>query len=193
MNFRLGLVSLSAALLLVPGWLGAATKTCTAGAPTAESYTWDFAGEASELLERLQLHAAAISRETEGLELQGRFNGLSSQTHGEKLMQVRQDVNSMGKLLCRLHTIQREILPWQLKALERIEPGIRTLAANTEAAIEALNNNQNTLFASAYPNLVGQIREGSERLSDSVGTFREYAKVKEQYHALEQAVEMSGT
>ena len=189
MRFRQGVAILSGALLLTPAVLVGATRECPVGQPTSRSYTWNFRSEADNIFNRMQGEATAVRNATNGLQQDAYETDLTWQVHAQKLNRVRRDVNSMGEDLCRLQTIRRELSPAQKKMLDRVAPRVRSLAANTEAAIKTLNKNHDTLYAANYPQRVGQIYQEATSLSKSVNNFLVLAKLRHEGQGLSHPAE----
>ncbi|MBZ5514585.1 MAG: hypothetical protein LAN62_07030 [Acidobacteriia bacterium] len=180
------LVNLLALTLLLPLGAAASTKTCDPGTPTRDSHTWDFPSETTNLIEQMRSHAARVSRNAETLQSFGRSRQVSWQTHAAELTQVREGVNAMGTLLCRLQAIRHVALPWQQRTIDQILPRLAPLASRTEAAIEVLDDNRNSLFATDYAEHVNDIYGYASSISESVGALLEYAKLQDR---LEQSKE----
>lgn len=172
-------VNVVAVAVLLPAAATAAKKPCDPGAPTPASYTWDFPQETWRLFEQLKWHASQVSQQAEPLLSDAGAYRLSWQTHGDGLEQIRENVNAMGKLLCRLQVVRHRALPWQQKAIDRVLPGLVTLARHTEAAIETLNENRNRLFATDYAERVDTIYARAEWIGDSLDSFLEHARLEE--------------
>jgi hypothetical protein len=159
------ILKLTAAMLALPLLLGAASKICVTGPPTAESYTWNFKEEASQLLGETRWRAQQVQMQADLLESFSRQPAVNWQSHANTLTQIRAEVNSMGADLCRLHTIRRVTDPWEQAAIDRVTPEVVTLANQTELAIEFLKENPANLWNPTYTHYVASLYDGSGRLS----------------------------
>lgn len=180
-----------AGLFLTGGTLFAATGPCAVTAPpTAESYTWDFRGEAAGLLEQVKARAATLSQDAATLESFKR-SGVSWQSHAKQLNRIRGEVNETGKLLCRLQTIRRVTAPWQQQAIDRAVPVAAELASRTESAIEHLNAHAGRLFVPEYQEHVTAIADLASALNGQVGDFLSYADTQQKLDRIEQKLELN--
>ena len=170
---------LLAAALLLPGMsLASAPRTCMTGAPTAESHTWNFSQEATNLLNGIQLDAWRIQTRSDELRS---YNGqepleISWQMNGDKLIAIKHDVNDMGAKLCRLETIRRVVKPWQQQAIDHNARLVQLMADNTTDAINYLNAHHDTLWLAAYGTYVTNLYRESGRLSGSMHEYVQHAR-----------------
>jgi hypothetical protein len=177
---------LLAGTLLLPVLLAASPEACQPGTPTSESDTWDFPEEASSLIEQIRSHAAQVNRNADTLQSLARSNQVSWHSHAAELTQVRDHVNSMGKLHCRLQVNRHVALPWQQRAIDHMTPKLVNLANRTETAIQVLNENQSTLFATNYTKQMAEMYELADEINDSLGAFLESAEMQQKLEQLEQ-------
>jgi hypothetical protein len=157
--------------------LAAESHACAPGKPTPQSYTWDFRGEASRLLNDIQVDAAKAQQHASKLDVFAADPLISWQTHAGQLASIRREVNDMGRKLCRLEVIRRVVAPWQQEAIDRTAPSVRLMADNAEDALVFLNNNQGNFWQPDYQKYVANLDQESGQVSHSVKTFEEYAKV----------------
>ena len=158
--------------------LAAESHACTSGKPTQRSYTWDFRGEASRLLSGIQADAANVHRRANKLDVYAADPQITWQVHAEQLTSIKREVNDMGRKLCRLEAIRRVVAPWQREAIDRTVPSVTLVANSTQDAVLFLNHNQRSLWLPAYGKYVANIDRDSGRISHSIRTFEEYAKVR---------------
>ena len=167
----LGLVSL-------PSSAVAGERMCPLpGQPTAESYTWNFSEEAADLLARVESQASTVSDHAEKLAQFANRPELSWRSHARELTAIREEVNDMGRNLCRLQAIRHTVSPWQRQAINRVTPLLATIAQNTERAVMTLNDNHNTLWSTDYSEYVADLSDDSSQLARTVSDFREYARL----------------
>ena len=179
------MLGVSAALTVFPLTLGAVTtQQCSCGKPTAASYTWDFHQEANALFDDVQTDAQQVQDHAAQLQSFSRDSVLSWQADANQLSQVRNEVNDMGKKLCRLESIRRVVAPWQQKTIDRIASTVPLMADNTEDAILFVNAHQTDLINPTYERYADNLYSEGSKLTQSVGNAVEYAKVLGEYHEL---------
>ena len=155
------------------------------GEPTAESYTWDFPGEASELLASVESSANSVADLADRL----RFAPTKSREyHISRLMEIRAEINDLGDMLCRLQIIRRAALPWQQEAIDRALPQLQAMVSDAENAILFVNENPRNLFNPTYREYASSMYDGSRELSSMVSDFQEYGQAKSDLSRLEQAL-----
>ncbi|MFB3921076.1 MAG: hypothetical protein ACE145_05105 [Terriglobia bacterium] len=165
-----------AAALFLPAGLLAADHTCAPAAPTPESYTHDFVQEANKLLTQVRDQANDVKREADGLATLSRFNEIDWRDNSERINEIRDHVNAMGRDLCRLDQIRGAVSPWQQQEIDRIMPTLVELADSTESAIKVVNAHQTTFWATDYPNEAANIYNEASRIDNTVSLKPEYAK-----------------
>lgn len=176
--------------LLLPAGAFAAAASCPAGEPTAESSAWDFAGEAAGLLEKAQSGADRIANLADRLRYLPTTTRLS---HATRLMNIRREINDLGKTMCRLQAIDQAVLPWQRQAIGRTLPDLKQMAADTEKAILFLNEHPGNLFNPEYRNYASDLYEVSSGMSTMLHDFQEYAHAKGNIERLEHSLELTQT
>jgi prefoldin subunit 5 len=172
------------AAILSPALLYASSQICVTSnmAPTAESYTWNFTKEGSQLLDQINKNVQMVR--DDAAVLQGQEAELNWKTHSITLNRIKDRVNKAGAELCRLETIQQTLQPWQKEALVRIAPELDVVAKNTQNAIEFLQDNRQDLFNPTYQEYVSTIYDRAGR----VNLFVDYAQMQ---HQVNNALERS--
>lgn len=179
-----------AGLLLTGGTLTAGTGPCPVSAPpVAESYTWDFRGEAAGLLEQVRANSALLAKDAATLESFKR-SGVSWQSHAGLLNSIRGHINENGNLLCRLQAIRHVTAPWQQQAIDRVVPMSSEMAVRTEAAIDHLNAHAGRLFVPEYQEQLTSIADLASRVNGGLGDFLSYANTQQKLDRLEQKLEL---
>lgn len=130
--------------------VAARSHPCVSGAVTAESYTWNFPEEASGLLNNMRVDADQVADHAAKLETFARNPQIDWQLHADQLHAIKQDVNDMGKRLCRLETIQRVSSPSERSTIHRVAPLVQLMADNTEDAINYVNAHQGQFWTPTY-------------------------------------------
>jgi hypothetical protein len=158
-----------AALLVVPAGIMAAQQPSRQGSGSAAmSRTGNFPREASQLLSDVRAKSEDVAAKSD---TQAIFNE-SYETNwfqvGDNLWDIRSDINAMGKDLYRLQAIRRMTDPWQRREISRITPKLQDMAAQTTAADNLLNNNQDSYWATNLPNDVETIHKDARQVHRSV-------------------------
>jgi hypothetical protein len=162
--------------------------SCTAGEPTAESYTWNFHQEASNLLNEIAADAHQVQSQADQLQALDRAPNISWQADASRFTQIRAKVNDMGQKLCRLQGIRSAMLPWQQKATNRAASLVLLMKDNTEDAINHLNSNRLDLWTPAYQQYAVNLSDEASRASHTLNNYLEYAKVHQREQKLGQTL-----
>ncbi len=166
------------ALLLLPVSLVGATETCSCGAPTEESYTWNFPQEGTTKLEAIQVRSDIIRRDADRLVAYAELmNGSGTRGQNWKLTKIRDRVNEVSKKFCRLQLIDHTLDPWQQSIVKRLKPEVNALARNTETAILISRDErtQDRLRANeTYQQSVKDIYQQADKISDMVSDSLRY-------------------
>lgn len=93
--------------------------------------------EVSKLLEDIKSQAADLQRDSDELEAFTRSD-VSWQSYADELERIKERINTIGKTISKLQSLENSASPWQREAIERIIPVAQKLASNTTAAIEHL-------------------------------------------------------
>ena len=166
--------------------------TCTPGSPTAASNTWNFKGEANTIFQDIETDAQSIRTHADRIQSYERGPQLSWASHGDQLNAIRDDVNDMGKKLCRLEVIRGALAPWQQGEVDRIAAIVPLLANETEDAILFGAEHQQVLWLPVYQNDTNSLYENSNKLAQSVNEAVKYAGVSKDYHTLRHEMGTSG-
>jgi hypothetical protein len=177
-----------AAALLLPAAIRPATQSCAIGTPTAQSYTWNFSGEAQGLLGGVVSEARNARIHADNLQTFMSEPSIDWELQAEELSQIRDAVNDMASKLCRLETIRRVASPWERKAIDNAAPLITEMVDETQAAITYLNDNQTHLFNPSYTQYGPELYQRSGRLVNSVGEFVKFGEVHQEDLHLEKSL-----
>lgn len=190
MNFS-GSGRLLGALLLVPGMLLAVKpSTCTAGEPTAASYTWNFSREANNLFDQLHADAYQVSNHADHLRSLDKNTSVDWRADLDQLTTIKHAVNDMGQKLCRLETIRRVVQPWQKNVIDRDAAAIRLMADNTTDAINYLNGHHDELWVPTYRQYATNLYNESSQLSTTLSAAVNYARVHNEEQKLAKTLNM---
>lgn len=184
------LLAAMAALLAAPAG-AVTTHPCTPAQPTAESYTWNFHQEATNLLSSIRDDAAKIR------DLSDQVNNYTKEPdlidwrlHADKLRQIKSNINDIGAKVCRLETIRSAVLPWQQRVIDRIAHTDRLMANNTEDAINFLNGHHEGLWLAPYPKYAKNLYSESDSIASYVGNSVEMAKLRQEQMRLHKKLNM---
>ena len=178
---------------MAAGSLFAASATASAPRETSvEAQDWNYQQEASRLLKEVQTHANALSSEADVLFIYSR-GSISRHSHALQVHVVKDRVNAIGKPLNRLQAIRHVAAPWQRQAIDSVVPIAATLAAQTEAAIQHLNEIGNPLWEPAYTDLLRSISDRSDQVKDTIDLHLDLAGAQEKLEQLRDRVNQIGS
>ena len=80
--------------------------------------------------------------------------------------------------------------PWQQAAIKRIEPALKELAANTEATIKHLTENQGKVHFPAFKDYVKANYELATDMETMIRDFVSYGEAKEKFENLGEKLEI---
>lgn len=193
MNLKTLLYSIcaSAAMVLFSMPVGAAVKKdCEAGKPTAASYSWDFHSEANKIFADLDSDAQQVLDHAERLQS---YSGLTWQAHADQLEPLRNEVNDMGAMLCRLETIRGAVSPWQQKTIDEIAAILHLMADNTGDAIRFGSTHPDELWVPTYQGNVNNLYNEAQSLTRNVGEAVQYSHVTNEYQNLRHELNVRST
>jgi hypothetical protein len=134
--------------------------------------------------------AAVLSRDADEMESLTRSD-VSWQTHASMLETMKEDVNEIGKIVHKLEASRDSASPWQRQAIERMVPLMKDLAANTNAAINHLNQERSRPTSGEYADYLRQNAQTARELSDMISSFVQYDQTRAKLNKLEQRLELS--
>ena len=161
-------------------------RSCVLGAPTPQSYTWNFHQEAQALLGEVDSDAWQVSYHAD--QLQHFSPEIDWQLHADELNAIGDEVNDMGSKLCRLEQIRRVASPWEQRAIGEAAPLITEMANEAEAAITFLNDNHNHLLNPTYHAYSEEMYQQSSKLNHQMGEFDDFGKVHQEDIRLEKSL-----
>jgi hypothetical protein len=151
----------------------------------------DFVKEASGLLEEAKSISVQLKRDAAELHTLSRNMRINWQTHAKQLETIKGHVNSAGQLAKRLKDIHHVAAPWQQEAIDRVTPMLSEIAANTQWAIEHLNQNQSNLWGPKYKEYVATMSTMASEMSQLVAEFVLYGQTKGKLEQLKASLEIS--
>jgi uncharacterized protein YpuA (DUF1002 family) len=176
-------------LAAVPSVSGADLPGPTAVVVATPDYS---EGQASELLEQIRFTAVQLSRDSDQLHSMAKSN-VSSRSYADSLTRIKDHINQAGKQLAQFERMRSEAAPWQREAIDRITPIAQELAANTEAAINHLNEAPSFLYSPAYKDRLFAITDGAEQMKDHMSAFLDLAKAQQRVDDLQTRIQTSAS
>lgn len=164
-------------------------------AVSAASDPWNdmsFREEASALLRQVQSSATQLSRDAATLHPYAR-SVLTRESHGIRLNLVRGHVNAMGKHLTRLQAIRHVAAPWQQRAIDSVVPMAGSVARETQAAIQYLNDGGKPLWAPDYVHRLREISDRSDQVKHTIDLHLEMAEAQEKLERLRDRADSLGS
>lgn len=147
--------------------------------------------EVTKLLADAKSEAVQLKNDAEDMKSFTRSK-LSWQSHAAKIEQIKQHVNTAGKLLADLHNSKSSASAWQGQAIDRITPILQELAASVSSTIEHLNKNQNRIHTPPYTDYVASTADLATDLSGLITDYVAYGEAKNKSEELEQKLEVPG-
>jgi hypothetical protein len=148
-------------------------------------------GNTDEVLTLLKgIHAKAASVEDHAQEMQKLIEGDGSwQSHATNLQEIKADVNDMAHKFARLEEIRDSGTAEERAEIDRVQPMLKALAANTTAAIKYLADNQKDFWLPAYMEHVNTLVNTSDQLYTSLGHVVQFEQVTAKEKRLEKTLE----
>jgi hypothetical protein len=173
--------------LFVPALLMSGCLSVISVARAAENTT---STDVTKLLADTRDEAVLLQLDSEDLDAFTRTQ-LSWQSHAAKVNMIKDHVNAAGKLLAKLKDTEPTAAVWQQTAIERIEPMLKDLAANTEATIRYLNENQNKVHLQEFRAYAAANYDLAKSLAALIGDYVDYGQAKDKMESLEVSLELS--
>ncbi len=143
----------------------------------------------NKLLADAKAEAVELKNDSAHMESFVRSN-ISWQSYASKIEMIKGHVNNTGKLLARLQEAESAGAPWQQAAIQRIEPALKELAANTEATIKHLKDNPGKVHFKAFEDYVKANYELATDLEAMIRDFVNYGEAKEKFERLGEKLEV---
>lgn len=157
-------------------------------APIERNYAWE---RASSLLSEIRAENVALRLSAETLESLSRHPQFSWQTHAAHLEKVKAHINEVGIRTAELQRISDRALPWQQQAIAEVTSHAARVAANTQAALVYLNENQARLLAPEYTNHLITIANSSRDMHQTVSKFLDFERTQQRLQRLQAELELS--
>jgi hypothetical protein len=104
---------------------------------------------------------------------------------------IKERVNNTGKLLTKLKDAEASGAAWQRTPIQRIEPLLKELAANTESTINYLNENPSKTHFTELRDYVKANYELATDLEALIRDFVNYGEAKEKFERLGRKVKVT--
>ena len=173
--------------LVVAGCLTTARSIRAADAPRGGS------AEVSRLLAEVKNEVIALKHDTDELHSWTRPKQVSWQSHAEKLTKIRGHVNQAGKLMAELNKAREGASPWQHQAIDRIYPLLKTLADNTQATIDHLNDNRSLIHFSPYNDYARANYDLAQDLAELVCGYVDYGNHEDELRRLNEELQVAAS
>lgn len=117
---------------------------------------------------------------------------LGWQTHASKITEIKEHVNALGKTVSKLDQTKRAASAWQKTAIERINPILRELAANTTGIIDHLNKEQGRLLNTQdHKDYLKANAQLASNMAEVVSDFVDYGQTKAKFENLSRKLELA--
>jgi len=147
--------------------------------------------EISKLLVGAKAEAVELKNDSEDLDASVKSR-LSWESHARKIEMVKEHINNTGKMLPKLKDAEASGAPWQQTVIQRIEPLLKELAANTETTINYLNENRSKVHCPEFRDYVKANYELATDLKTLLRDFVNYGEAKEKFANLQRRLEVTG-
>jgi hypothetical protein len=143
--------------------------------------------EASKLLKQIRTGAFQLATDSDTLESLSRMR-VARESYARSLELVKAHINKTGEQIARLQAIKSEVAPWQQAAIDRITPIAAQIAANTEAAINHINESPNYLYSPEYQSTLSAIANDAKEMRNSVNDFLTLAAAQQKVDHLQMKI-----
>ena len=146
--------------------------------------------QVSKLLSEVRSDALLLRDDAQLMESYTRSD-ISRETQGRTVASVKGHVNTMGKKLTELVSMKDEASPWQVAAIERIQPFLRELADNTTRAIKYINDGPTNYKTGEYKDYLEANADVANELFSLISDFVNYGNSKNRMQRLGIKLEVS--
>ena len=175
----LAMWAVSAILLSTPALVSANTNSNVPD-PTAVS-------QVANHLSTLKQQAVEVSRNAETLYSLARNHRTHWESHTYYLNTLREQVNSMGRMLAELEEMKPQASELQQMAIEKARPHLVAVAEDTTKALDLVRAGRHNLRQPEYKTSVDGIYEHAEGVYATVDTIIDYKTAKIRLQNLEPA------
>ena|SRR5579864_1075511 len=144
-------------------------------------------------LSAFEEQAAQVSLDAETVRSLSQDHHTNWQSHAYYLNNLREDVNSMGKLLAELEEMKPGASEAQQMAIERSRPHLVALAAETTEALNLLRARSGNVMQPQYKETVANLSRQADILYQTVDTIVDYHNADDRLDNLEASHSGSGS
>src|SRR5690242_7804063 len=141
------------------------------------------------LLSDAKVEAAVLQRDASELKA-FTHSAVSWKSYADQLAQIKTHVNKVAAIVEELKDLRIIASPWQKVAIDRVNPLLQELAANTELIITKLSVNPSRVHMAPYKEYVAAHYDLAVDLASMIGELVEYGKTKAKFEALTRKLEM---
>lgn len=181
---------LAAAMWIAPGSALASTATACMAVPTTNWANTKNADQANYLLRDMDIRSARVASTADGLVYTNAPTQDTWQFQTNEIVNIKSDVNQMGKDLCQLEAMRSSLPAWEQTALDRALPRLVGLADNTTDAIKLINTNQHSLWRPELRQYESSVDAQARSLSRMMDEYADYAHVHKRDRQLEKSLEI---
>jgi hypothetical protein len=147
--------------------------------------------QVSKLLSEAKTTAFLLKEDAAAMENYTRMT-VSRESQAAAINQVREHVNSLGRLVARLNDARGIASPWQRTAIDRINPFLDELGGYTSAIIEYFNRDPKHTF-DQYKDYLEANADYSADLAAMIANFVDYGRTKQRLERLTGKLEVPTT
>ncbi len=144
-------------------------------------------------LAAFEQQAVDVSRLSDHLLTLTRNHRTSWESHAYYLNNLRDNINSLGRMLSELEQAKPQASEAQQMAIERARPHLVTLASETSEALDFLREGRSNLWQIQYKETVADLSEQAHILYQTVDTIVDYHNADDRLDNLEPSHSGSGS
>lgn len=149
--------------------------------------------EIRQLLGQVKAEAITLDQDADQLAVWSRNHQTDWRTHADKLNLIVDHINKAGQLLAQLNQAREKASPWQLEAIDRIQPLLQGLADNTEATVAHFNDNRHNIHFPAYHQYARTNADLANQLAILVTDYVDFGEHEVESQRLQQKLAMTAS
>lgn len=131
---------------------------------------------ANEKLARVESLALEVRDSMGTMQTFVRFPNLySAETHNRVLVRVKEDVNTMGDIIEKLHQNRSDLKDWQAELVTRLIARADSLSTEVGNAIRYIDDNPERDFRPVYEDYVDGAYQAADSMQEVVDNYLEWA------------------
>lgn len=148
--------------------------------------------EVSDLLSQVKTEAIQLKTDASDMESFTLSPSLGWQSHAAKITEIKEHVNKAGDTLSKLNQARNTASDWQRTAIDRVDPILRELAANTTSIIDHLTKEQGRLLnTEEHKDYLKTNAELASKMAAVITDFVDYGETKAKFEKLTQKLEVA--